>query len=310
MRMLKENQKDFVYNEQTFLHLLGLIYDAASNPKLWPVFMEKVDEITDGALIPTFSEDFCPESLSPNVTILQRKPASASGRDVFKLAEKLAPHIQRAIMLHRRLTNLEMEKGALINTLDRLAIGVALISCNGKTLLLNRSARQIVDEKDPIRLENNHLHACYCDQAEEFRQLVSAAVVHPQAGTRPSGGTMFLTRHSAKSPLFLMVTPLPVREFRVGCETAAAALFLSDPENGVQTPEQVLRQLYGLTPAEAHISSLLARGKTVEEAAVELNVSSNTARTHLKRTFFKTETRRQADLIRILLSGPATVRPN
>ena len=85
----------------------------------------------------------------------------------------------------------------------------------------------------------------------------------------------------------------------------AAVLFVSDPEREVQTPEQFIRDLYGLTPAEARLAMLLGRGHTLNDAAGALGISRNTAHTHLSRIFMKTDTSRQSDLVRRLLTAPA-----
>ncbi len=310
MRSLRENQKSSIHKEQTFLDLLELIYDASSNPKQWPVVMEKLDRITDGALLPAFSRDLFPGSLSHNVTLLPQRTPSPSVKEVYELAARLAPHIQRAIRLHRMIADLQMEKHALAATLDRLALGVVLIRDSGKVWMLNRSARSIVEKQDGIQLHHDRLHACGLAPAETFQRLVSQAILGGYPGANPTGGTLLLPRQSGKEPLFLMVASIPAPANQTGRKAAAAAaLFLSDPENGMQTPELILRQLYGLTRTEARVASLLVQGKTVEEAAAELQSSPNTARTHLKKVFFKTDTGRQSDLIRLLLTGPAALRP-
>lgn len=49
----------------------------------------------------------------------------------------------------------------------------------------------------------------------------------------------------------------------------------------------------------------LAEGRTLAEFAEVRGCSEQTARTHLKRILDKTQTKRQADLVRVLLSGAA-----
>ena len=79
----------------------------------------------------------------------------------------------------------------------------------------------------------------------------------------------------------------------------------ADPEREFHTDEDSLRRLYGLTRAEARLAGCLVRGDRIEEAAEHLKVSTSTARTHLKHIFSKTGTKRQTDLVRLLLSGLA-----
>ena len=65
----------------------------------------------------------------------------------------------------------------------------------------------------------------------------------------------------------------------------------------------LLASLYGLTPAEAELASLLSAGHSIEEAAEIRGVTLNTARSQMKRVFSKTGVNRQADLVRLLLNN-------
>jgi DNA-binding CsgD family transcriptional regulator len=50
---------------------------------------------------------------------------------------------------------------------------------------------------------------------------------------------------------------------------------------------------------------MLVSGHTLEQAADQLFISIHTARTHLKRILLKTDTGRQAELLRTMLLGAA-----
>ncbi|MFC7738275.1 helix-turn-helix transcriptional regulator [Roseomonas sp. GCM10028921] len=63
---------------------------------------------------------------------------------------------------------------------------------------------------------------------------------------------------------------------------------------------EVLRTAFGLTEAEAAVAQHVARGEGLPVVAAALGVSSSTARTHLKHTFDKTGTHRQAELAALL----------
>ena len=70
----------------------------------------------------------------------------------------------------------------------------------------------------------------------------------------------------------------------------------------------VLEDLYGLTPAEARLTCLLPWCSGLAELAEELGVTRSTAQTQLAAVFRKTGTRRQADLVRLLVRGVAMFR--
>ena len=66
----------------------------------------------------------------------------------------------------------------------------------------------------------------------------------------------------------------------------------------------VLNTVYGLSRAEVGLCQALIQGKTLLEASKTLDISRNTAKTHLARVFDKTGVHSQAGLLRLLaLSG-------
>jgi DNA-binding CsgD family transcriptional regulator len=88
---------------------------------------------------------------------------------------------------------------------------------------------------------------------------------------------------------------------------AAVVIFISDPELRDVSLTDVLHEVYGLTPAEAELAQLLAQGISLEAAAKRRNVTLNTARSQLKQVFAKTDTRRQGELLKLVLSGVAAI---
>lgn len=77
---------------------------------------------------------------------------------------------------------------------------------------------------------------------------------------------------------------------------------------GQNDNEQQLKRLYSLTPSEAKLAELLASGTDLPKAAMLLNISLSTVRTHLQRIYGKTDTHHQSELVALLLAGPARLR--
>jgi DNA-binding CsgD family transcriptional regulator len=115
--------------------------------------------------------------------------------------------------------------------------------------------------------------------------------------------TLLLPRSTGGRPLAVHVPPN-----RVSAQHGYATVVLSDPEQSLVLVETSFCRLYGLTRAEATVAALLLQGKSVEEAAAGLFVSIHTARTHLKRILLKTDTGRQGELLRLLLTPSAQMR--
>ena len=66
-----------------------------------------------------------------------------------------------------------------------------------------------------------------------------------------------------------------------------------------------MQTLWGLTDVEARVAAAVVEGTDLKTYAAEYGVSHHTVRTQLKMVFAKTGIRRQADLVRLVLTGPA-----
>jgi DNA-binding CsgD family transcriptional regulator len=66
-------------------------------------------------------------------------------------------------------------------------------------------------------------------------------------------------------------------------------------------PAALLARTFSLTPSEAKLACIIARGAGPDTAAAELNISRETARNQLKSIFAKTATHRQGELVALLL---------
>jgi DNA-binding CsgD family transcriptional regulator len=108
---------------------------------------------------------------------------------------------------------------------------------------------------------------------------------------------------SGLPPYLISVMPLSALSI-LAQQRPSAALFVYDRSIGRIPAISVLREIFGLTAAEARVAILLARGKTVREIVSMLGLSSNTIRTQLRQVFAKTQTKRQSELMRVLLPIP------
>jgi len=213
--------------------------------------------------------------------------------------------------VHRRIVGLDLVNHAAADAFDRLPIGVILARANGSVVFANRIALDILQGCDGLASGVDGLVASTAAESQALQALIfGAASTSAGKGINP-GGIIALSRPSLRRPLAALVTPLRhgTRPFFFGApeETAQAAVFVSDPERVTEIDADILRALWGLTPAEATVGSLLASGNSVSDISKKLAIKGETVRWHVKRVLAKTETTRQAELVRLLASGPAVV---
>lgn len=208
---------------------------------------------------------------------------------------RLAPNLHAARRLRTQLGRISLERRAGEQILDRLAVGLVVVDARARVITTNRPADQILALNDGLT-QHNGLEASTAADTAAIRRAVTS-VAEGEDGGAPR--RLCLARPSGARPWLIEVTPVERKDAQ-----SAATVVISDGERPPQPCPDALRTYYGLTPAEAHLATLLSAGLSLEEAAERRSVSRNTARGQLKRIFAKTQTNRQAALVRLVLCGP------
>lgn len=238
------------------------------------------------------------EGIPSIIGVYRPRTARALERGDRELGVLLMPHLKRAFQIHCRLGQADATAAAALGTLDQLAFGVILVDGDGRVVAVNRRAREIASKKDGILLGRCEIRASRSSDTTAIRRLV-ADVVGRGPGREPgSGGTVAVRRSAPRRPLALLVCPLRIVD--PDFHTVAGAIFVDDPGDPASVSEELLRDLYGLTPREAEVAVQLGGGRTLPEVGQMLGISVNTVKARLQEVFAKTETHRQADLSRLL----------
>ena len=241
-------------------------------------------------------------------SIGMHRPRSARAFDdqdegIYQIVQ---PHLQRALEVTRKLGRAFEERDAVADSLDRLATGLVILDGEGRTLLANRTATDLAAAGDGFALtRQGPAGARSCDTAALRKTIAEAASTDGTSRCNAPGQAVLLDRPSGKKSLEVLAVPLGRGNGLNGDGRGRVALFITDPEREASPPTEWLRQLYDLTCAEAKLAVSLANGASLTETAVRFHVSRNTVRTHLQRAMSKTDTRRQGELIRLVLGGPA-----
>jgi len=238
------------------------------------------------------------------IAIFQRMQDPPLNPEICALGDLLVPHLATACRLHATIH----ENAALAEALDRIPMGVILLDSQYRPVLSNRTARSILELDDGFSIDSTGPHAGRLGEDAALRQLLRAAIEDEGAGRNAGSQFMAISRRSARRAFPVMVSRLHSAIGDSVLRDAVAALFISDLEGRSFGRSGLLRDLYDLTRAEAELVDLLCDGVAIDEAARRRNVTINTARSQLKQVFAKTETSRQADLVRLVLAGIAPIR--
>ena len=215
----------------------------------------------------------------------------------LRVLGRLYPHLRRAFDFSVRLNHADLYQAAAFEALERLDRAALLVDAAARVLFANRPAEQLFHDGAGLRLHAGSLSAEVAAEAARLRRAIGQC--HAPDSTEPA--TLPISRGSARAPLSVSIVPVRSSGPLAMPTAVRAMVLIIDPEQSKKPPAELLRQRFGLTRAEAALALEIVRGEGVQAAADRLHVSQSTARTHLVRVFSKTGTRRQAELVRLLL---------
>lgn len=213
----------------------------------------------------------------------------------------LSRHMMRSMEMTQRLAIRDSQLNDVFHLIDRLNFGIVFLDERLAPMQINHAANDIVSCADGLNIKNGSILASHKADDEKLSSLVQSALeIH--RGQRETGPcSINVYRPSGKRPYCVNVFPLPQHNHSFP-ESAAVILFISDPEQAPVVPVDYLQQRYHLTLSEARLTQYLCKERTLKEAAEHAGLSYETARGYLKIVFQKTGARRQAELLRLLLS--------
>ncbi len=229
-----------------------------------------------------------------------------SGRE-RRLLELVTPHLRLAIEIYARLNRMTSERDLYAGAVDQLSVATIILDEQGRVLNTNAVARAMLDEPDGLSQRGQRLHI---DSREANRALQDALASVARAGRGQETSVvrvLRVPRSPGRADLGLVIRPVPISEWSEGQSSPCTAVFISDPDLRESASQQSLGELFGLTPAEANLALLLARGLSLAEVSHAQNISQHTARAQLKSIFAKTGVSRQAELVRLILKSVASL---
>jgi DNA-binding CsgD family transcriptional regulator/PAS domain-containing protein len=230
-----------------------------------------------------------------------RKTGRYESQDIERFAA-LYRHLERALAIGFRLGSLGAMQQWTTELLDRYPAAILLLDERKRTVYANRSAEAFRSNGDGIRLSADGVTLLRRQDNDRLQRLIAQAISPIAPSGDSPGGVMRAPRPSGKRAYTILVAAVSRQYSALSTLRPAVCLMISDPDSRTVLPSYRLQAAFGLTEAEARLAALLAAGEELRSAAEKLGISYGTARTRLAEIFQKTETRRQGELIKLLLT--------
>lgn len=186
----------------------------------------------------------------------------------------------------------------LYEFLDRSPTAIVLLDRHKRVVFANERAATLDARCDGIILCANGMALTRTSDNIRLQGLIGLAL---SSGESP-GSSMRAPRSSGKPPYGLLVAPVPARVRTPSTLRPAVCVLITDPDGKRALSVDRLREAFDLTEAESRLAARLAAGEGLRSAAQSMGITYGTARARLAEIFQKTETRRQGELITLLLT--------
>lgn len=258
------------------------------------------------------------------LSITRRDVSEEFSLQELKLVAALAPHLRQALHLYKTLQELKSANAMLSHCLEETDIAICMVRQDGSILRCTQGAVTLLEKRNGIWVDKDRLKTRVHREQRMLEAMIVAACqtasgrgmncairVQAQAAgnatvrtwSAPAGNALLVTRKEPMRALQVVVTPFCSGSLLSDPEATALIQF-SDPSAKPRSRAAILRALYELTPTESRLADLLLQGSEVRQAAECMGTTLETARFHLKRVLAKTGTRRQSELLRLMLSLP------
>jgi len=209
----------------------------------------------------------------------------------------LCANMQELLDLAPRYRLAKTLAGLSLRALDCLDFGVLLLNDDTTVLEMNQAARALLADGIGLTIRQGRLRAMTARCDRRVQTLLAA-----------SGAGIGALRHLMLRPpdvsVPLKLTAVPGSpEFATACRV----VFVSCPSRTFDQRIGLLAERFGFTPTELRLCRGLLEGFGLRQAGTLAGLSYETARWYLKQVFAKTDTHRQAELVRLLLSVKAEI---
>jgi len=281
-------QPDAIAKQQALSEVIALIYNLAEQPSLWPDLLNRMNIMTQAL------ED---HDKMGDVSVVA---------ETAKFHKMLLPHFERSLKIHQKIYQLEAERHATSDILDRLPIGVILTNSDAVPVAMNAHAKALLALNESLKIQDGKLAALTPADTSKLQALLSAATTTPAAPQQHIHGESLLITASTGLPCSIHISPSA--HTNIHTDTNLAAVFISSSSIQQNISLEVLESIYGFTLAEAKLVHALLKGShSLTEAAELLHVSKHTVRTQMKSILEKTDTHSQNEMLKKILRSPAAL---
>ena len=180
--------------------------------------------------------------------------------------------------------------------LNAMRLPAVALDQNGFVADVNATADAVFDHN--IKIKDRRLFVRDPDARRLLKEAIDQSIDHSRLNSLALEPV--IVPRMEKLPVIVRIWPFDGPAYQPG-QDVRALLTLNALGSKLGPSAAFLAKTFRLTPSEAKVACVIARGAPPYIAARELKISRETARNQLKSVFAKTGTHRQSELVALLM---------
>jgi DNA-binding CsgD family transcriptional regulator len=185
-----------------------------------------------------------------------------------------------------------LERSLFEQAFSRLAMATIILDADLQVVHMNSVAEQLLRGENGVACIDGRLRLT-ANRQNLLLQHSLAQILSDEYRNIPQ--VISMPRSSRSHPLLVTLKKLPSNDRMEGSHHIA--VYMTAPEMRELDQEQLMVDVFGLTPQESRVVIALANGLALEEIADEMQIRKNTARSHLYSAFGKVGVSHQSSLV-------------
>ena len=248
-----------------------------------------------------------PGGISASLRLLRGKSRESFGGEPRQVLTLLLPHLRQILTLYRQRDNLESERVLFEGAINHMSLAYIILDENRRVMRTNSGADRLLEREVGIGIRGDKLHLSTRQKSQDLQLAIGETLAAQRSGEIDMARIIAVPRSLDAPGLGLIMKPVPRSDWFEGQSTPSVVVFIRDPQQALNTSAEALRTLFELTAAEAKLSLILAEGKSLDQVANQLGISTHTGRAHLRAIFAKTGVTQQTQLVSLILRSVANL---
>ncbi len=214
------------------------------------------------------------------------------------------PHLQQAFQLAAQVENSHAQAQAIEIAAGTEILPFILLDFSLRPIHCTPGAETLINSESTLVLTKEQLRLVDPEHDQSLQRLLRNCLKAADSRTFHTTDETLEVPRSQAANLHLRMKPVhPDIPIWGGRQGGYVAVYVYDPEAGILIDRERLSELYALSKAEIRVAIEILVTPDPAEVAKRCCISLHTVRSHLKAIFAKTDSKNQADLVKLLLAG-------